>query len=657
MEVASSTMATGKQEKSLAGEQTTLSLLAKECWNAFDEISDLIENSWNAFARISLLASSQLTPGSTFTPADFNDEYEQFRVWTKNLGVLATDQASLDYRLREAEHVKGNLASLLRRLLSHLRGCRLLLTKDQEKQSPVAEDELSSESSESEPDAESSPQSSSTYELRARLEDIAELVNKLVKLSIAIRASGVRSRWLRATTYQHWEDGVNESEIFERIYLPQVLRLRFGLKDPILRRLCGAISNRRRLFLYQRRHEQTLAYGADALELRRTQRQSPHLGALSKAGSEASFPKSPQQKVDLFTCDTAGNSLLQPPTKATTFRQVALDTANKSSIASGSKRASNLEGVEIPPPPTVGVRARHFQCPYCCLLVPRKKAELPRWRQHVLADLQPYICIEPECFTPDKIFETEEDWYEHQCWQHALEWWCDGDGSEHVPQQFSSQDEFAMHLRTNHKSVRSEAGISRISKLSAKPSLTPFSCCPFCDSLPSDLMSNSNLAEQDTMEHDATHLMKKAQAIFRKHILDHLIQFFLIALPDRPDIEELGSETTGSRHARSSALDLQDVALIYSDEDVEDVISSPVAQNESVLVGNWDFVEIELVARSLRKAYAGHENDHVLKPFINRLTTVSSPSNQVVLPPPMIVLTDPNGFVFEIQISEFEVSD
>ena len=256
----------------------------------------------------------------------------------------------------------------------------LLLTEDQEEQSPVAEDDLSSESSESEPDAESPPQSSSTYELRARLEDIAELVNKLIKLSIAIRASGVRNRSLRATTYQHWEDGVNESEIFEKMYLPQVLRLRFGLKDPILQRLCRAISNRRRLFLYQRRHQQNLAYGADALELRRTQRQSPSLGALNNAGSQASSQKSPEQKADLFLRNIAGHSLLHPPTKATTFRQVAFDTANRSSIVSGSKQASNLDSTEIPPPPTIGVRAKHFQCPYCCLLVPRKKAELSRWR-------------------------------------------------------------------------------------------------------------------------------------------------------------------------------------------------------------------------------------------------------------------------------------
>lgn len=75
-----------------------------------------------------------------------------------------------------------------------------------------------------------------------------------------------------------------------------------------------------------------------------------------------------------------------------------------------------------------------------------------------------------------------------------------------------------MHIRTNHKAVRSEARVSRISKLSARPSLTPFSCCPFCDALPSDLISNSKQTEQDNVEHSATLLMNKAQATFEKHI-------------------------------------------------------------------------------------------------------------------------------------------
>lgn len=85
------------------------------------------------------------------------------------------------------------------------------------------------------------------------------------------------------------------------------------------------------------------------------------------------------------------------------------------------------------------------------------------------------------------------------------------------------------------------------------------------------------------------------------------------------------------------------MVLVYSDQEIENVTDSPVPQNESGLVENWDFVEVELLARSFRKAYGGHEKDHVLKPFINRLNAVSGPSNQVALPPPTIVCTDPDG--------------
>jgi hypothetical protein len=247
-------------------------------------------------------------------------------------------------------------------------------------QTAIAGEDSSSQSSDSESETESQPQSSLTYELRARLEDISELVNKLIKFSVAIRASGVRNRTLRATAYDHWEDGFNQSEIFETIYLPQVLRQRYGLEDPLLQRLCKTISTRRRRFLYQRHHQENLGYGADALELRRTQRRPLRADSPSRAGSLSSSRNLQENGSGPAMCDVGGGSLLQPPTKATTFNNFALDTANKSSIVSGSKRASGQQISEIPPPPQVGLKQKHFQCPYCCLLVPREKADVSRWR-------------------------------------------------------------------------------------------------------------------------------------------------------------------------------------------------------------------------------------------------------------------------------------
>lgn len=44
------------------------------------------------------------------------DELGRFRIWASNIGALSTGRASLDYRLRDAEYLHKNVASLLRDL-------------------------------------------------------------------------------------------------------------------------------------------------------------------------------------------------------------------------------------------------------------------------------------------------------------------------------------------------------------------------------------------------------------------------------------------------------------------------------------------------------------------------------------------------------------
>lgn len=58
------------------------------------------------------------------TLSDLRDEFEQFRMWARNIGVFASDNASLDYRLREAFEVKHGVLALLQSLLTHLRDGR-----------------------------------------------------------------------------------------------------------------------------------------------------------------------------------------------------------------------------------------------------------------------------------------------------------------------------------------------------------------------------------------------------------------------------------------------------------------------------------------------------------------------------------------------------
>jgi hypothetical protein len=219
-----------------------------------------------------------------------------------------------------------------------------------------------------------------------------------------------------------------------------------------------------------------------------------------------------------------------------------------------------------------------------------------------------------------------------------------------MPQQFFDQDAFAGHVKTTHKTVRSDAEIAKVSKLSARPSLTPFSCCPFCDFTAPDLTSAPSREEKAPAEKNATLRVIEAQTTLRKHIAGHLIQFFLLALPDRTDVQDLGSDRTGSLQARSTVLALQDVVPEFSDEEVLELAVPHLSDDLSAMAEDWDFVEDDLIARGVRKIYAGHEIDHNLKPFVNRLDVVLN-GDRVRLPPPEIVCIDPEGFEVEVAYS------
>ena len=97
--------------------------LAKACERTFGDIGILCSQD-EVKERLPDLFKQRENARPIFTPSDLKDEYEQFVLWTQNLGVFAADQASLDYRLREADAVKSTILGLLRRLLSNLSKCK-----------------------------------------------------------------------------------------------------------------------------------------------------------------------------------------------------------------------------------------------------------------------------------------------------------------------------------------------------------------------------------------------------------------------------------------------------------------------------------------------------------------------------------------------------
>ena len=60
-----------------------------------------------------------------FTVSDLEDEFEQFRVWVRNVGACAADHASLDFRLRDADAIRTTILTILNGLHTSLLHCKI----------------------------------------------------------------------------------------------------------------------------------------------------------------------------------------------------------------------------------------------------------------------------------------------------------------------------------------------------------------------------------------------------------------------------------------------------------------------------------------------------------------------------------------------------
>ena len=67
-------------------------------------------------------------------------------------------------------------------------------------------------------------------------------------------------------------------------------------------------------------------------------------------------------------------------------------------------------------------------------------------RKHVFRDLQPYICTHLDCPKPEKLYDSEHEWYEHELQHHRREWFCND-----CSQVFLEPALFERHLKECHE--------------------------------------------------------------------------------------------------------------------------------------------------------------------------------------------------------------
>ena len=315
----------------------------------------------------------------------WEDELGRLRMWAANIGAHQTGQSSLDFRLRDASHIREQIVKLLQGLLRRLQDARDVLAEDEESDDEEAADELMDEED---------PKT----EIQELQESVATTINCLFQMSMLVRKPAQHDVHLGAKRAD-----VAAFEPFDYNHV----REKYPRADgALVKRLGSAITRRRKYLKYRERHATKLKQGIDKVDARGRDFQEVHEGETIKEGT---------------------TSILSD-TVATDFQHQNIDfDDNTSDTGTQTSYAPTLLGggnVTIPPPPKSSLGGVLFECPYCFYLISVHGTR--SWNKHVFQDLQPYICIALTCATPEKLYPTRHEWVHHSNMAHPAAMTDDG---------------------------------------------------------------------------------------------------------------------------------------------------------------------------------------------------------------------------------------
>ncbi|KAL8931098.1 MAG: hypothetical protein Q9208_000201 [Pyrenodesmia sp. 3 TL-2023] len=341
--------------------------------------------------------------------------------------------------------------------------------------SPAPESSESSESSDDEQydykslgtAAEPSGQVVARTELQQIQDSISSFIRNLYQISIIVRKNPVphdrlvKSAKIDTSFYEYWD--------------VRHIEEKYSQANPKLcTRLGKANSRRRQYFKYREQHRQKL---------------SVEDGGLPPTHSKHSDAEIPR--------DTIVPEGTKPPTTtiestaASTFfvdpfqSQLNLEIVNQHSETGTQttyESASSVvqEHLRIPDPPKPSPGMTEFECPYCYTIYRFRSGETWRrkkeWKQHVLRDLQPYICTFGDCPQASTLYERRGDWMHHEVQYHRKEWSCNAIGHN----IYNSRDKFIAHMACEHReSVNAFQG-NRLIDMLERPATSSRFACPLC---------------------------------------------------------------------------------------------------------------------------------------------------------------------------------
>ncbi|KAK6376165.1 uncharacterized protein PV06_02118 [Exophiala oligosperma] len=320
----------------------------------------------------------------------WKDELGRLRVWASNIGAHQTGQSSLDFRLRDASHIKDQTIKLLQRLRRILKDLEELLND------PDHDNASSSANQDDEPE---------TQEI---YESLVDAISCLFQLSMVIRRPIQHDRLLGTR-----KADAAPFEPYDRVHVGQKYP---RLTQVVVDRLGSAISRRRASLRYRERHHAKLSKNIDHVVDETKDATSTQLSETIATGFV--------EQTNITFDDTASTSGVS-------------QTSYAPSLWEGSDRLT------VPPPPKESANEQPFECPYCFYIVTIR--DKTSWVRHVFRDLMPYTCVFPDCSAPNQLYNSRREWFHHMRSAHTSEL----DSQSQCPLQCSTASISAMHLESH----------------------------------------------------------------------------------------------------------------------------------------------------------------------------------------------------------------
>ncbi|KAI1409485.1 hypothetical protein F5Y13DRAFT_91004 [Hypoxylon sp. FL1857] len=504
------------------------------------ELHDIGINVFKAFGELLTPDDSNEFPGHRH----LTNEEQRFRLWAHSLGLRQKGHASLDYRVRDATIVKTRLAQVLLKLQEHLDSLLAIAKGERrpfEQDADIDEDSDDEDSTGSDGESQANEQSSSRsqssfHEVDFRLQSLSESLDSLYGLATRIRNPRNRPQRPNDQLYKYVPAKIRASYIKAREEA-EITIIAYAQRQQLIEMMpheatglapsseelinqYATVSHwliRRTGIANARRRQQFAYWKGHALRLSQDPQNTP----------TALAPEQPNRDPhESQTVQGMQAAIDAAPSLATSATELPLDLMKPGDIDSVISHQSRLstvmdlkgEKLEWPAPPTQITSGPYFTCPYCRVLCPQRYRTKDAWRVHLIHDLQPYHCTYEDCQDPYWLYETRQDWIDHES-LHSRVWHCQTHSEE-----FETQPDYVEHLKTSHPEASPEHFSPELIASVVGASLKTYRDCPFCP---------TTFPGAPDME---------------RHIMFHLERCALLSLPFVGD----GSDRDGSDHPSDS---------------------------------------------------------------------------------------------------------